>query len=245
MPQYGFGPGSLYGIPSAAGATPFRFGAIQEFTLDVSATVKELFGQNQFALLAQRGTMKVTGKAKNAQITASLFNAIFFGQTSVTGVTNVSTDETGTVPATTTYTIQVANHTAFVADLGVTYSNTGVALTKVASLAAIGQYTVDRTTGTYTFYSADALAAVKLNYSYTAVTGENVAVYNQLLGTTPTFQLVFDQTTDGKQITITFPKVTATKFAFGTKLEDFVIPEFDVSMFCDASGQIMTINTAE
>ena len=242
MPEYGFGPGSLYAVP-AGGGTPLRFGGIQDFSLDISATVKELFGQSQFPLLVQRGTMKVTGKAKAAQISAAAFNTVFFGQSVVIGGTTVSVDESGTVPATTTYTISVANHTTFVEDLGVTYAATGLPLTKVATISAIGQYSV--AAGIYTFYSGDASAAVKLNYTYTVAGGSSLAVTNQLIGTTPTFQMVFTQTTNGKTQTITFNQATSSKLSMATKLEDFTIPEFDVSFFADASGTLFTMTTSE
>lgn len=241
--QYGFGPGSLYGIPSG-GSTPFRFGAIQDFSMDIAASTKELFGQYQLPLLVQRGTMKPTGKAKAAQINAAVFNSIFFGQTTAnTGVMNTSVDESATIPSSTAYTVQAANHLTFVADLGVTYAATGLPFQLVTTVAAIGQYSVNTSTGTYTFYLGDSGVAIKINYTYTTTTGTILTINNQLLGTTPVFQLVFNQITNGNQTTLTFPCVTSNKFSFATKLEDFTIPEFDVSMFCNAAGQLCTIST--
>lgn len=74
-----------------------------------------------------------------------------------------SVAENGTIPNTPgPYTITVAHSATFVADVGVTKA--GVAMTKVASSPAAGQYSV--AAGVYTFNSADHSQAVVITYTY-------------------------------------------------------------------------------
>ncbi len=111
-------------------------------------------------------------------------------------------------------------------DEGVTYAATGLPLTKVASTPSLGQYSV--VSGLYTFAAADEGKAVLVTYTYTiSATGQKFTVANQLIGTTPTFQALFYTTFQGQAVTLQLNNCTSSKLSFGTKLEDFVIPEFD------------------
>lgn len=244
MSQFSFGAGSLYGTSTATGSTPVQFGALQEATFDFSATTKELFGSYQFALAVRRGTIKVTGKAKVGTINGALFNSLFFGQTGTTGQLLVANGETGTIPA-TPYQITVSGAATFVADLGVRFSATGLPLVKVTGTPITGQYAVSAG-GVYTFAAADTTLGVLISYSYTSATGgTKTTITNQLLGTTPIFSMVFNVIDNGKQMTYTFPKCTASKLSMGTKLEDFTLPEFDFHVFADDSGQVCIQSTVE
>lgn len=244
MSQFIFGAGSLWGTSTATGSTPIQFGALQEASFDFSATTKELFGGSQFALAVRRGTIKVTGKAKMGTINGAMFNSLFFGQNGSAGQVLVANGETASIPA-TPYAITVSNAAKFSEDLGVKYSLTGLPLTRVASAPTTGQYSVSNV-GVYTFAAADTLLSVAISYSYTSTTGgTTTAITNQLLGTTPVFSMTFNAIDNGKQVTYTFPKCTASKLSFGTKLEDFVIPEFDFHVFADDSGQVCIQSTVE
>lgn len=243
--MYSFGSGVLYGVPSAANSTPARFGGLQEVSLDFSFNVKELYGQYQFPLAIARGTGKVQAKAKQANIHSLMFNQIFFGQSLVTGETSVAVEEAGTVPSPTgPYTITVANSATFVADLGVTYTLTGLPLTCVATAPTTGQYSYSA--GVYTFAAADAGLGVKLNYSYTvAASGKKLVINNQLLGQSPFFQAAFTTVYNSKRCSFILNKCISNKLTFATKLEDFVIPEFDFSCFADDGGVIGTLSFDE
>ena len=61
-----FGSGVLIGTPS--GGTPINFGLAQEVSLNIAATTKALYGQNNFPVAIGQGTRKMTGKAKLARI---------------------------------------------------------------------------------------------------------------------------------------------------------------------------------
>ncbi len=243
--MYSFGSGVLLGTRTdIANATPVNFGLVQEVTIEETATVKELHGQVQRPLAIARGTIKTTGKAKVARISGMAFANLFYGVAPLPGQFATSFAEAGTVAATTPFTVTVANAASFVDDDGVLYATTGLPLTKVASAPASGQYSV--VLGVYTFNSADAGKAILANYTYTVSgTGQKFTVANQLLGTTPTFQALFYTTFQGQAISLKLNNCTTSKLSFHTKLEDFVLPEFDFSCFADASGNVMTWSFAE
>ncbi len=242
--MYSFGSGSLVGVNSAANSTPVRFGGIQDVSIDFTFNVKELHGQSQFPLAVARGTGKISGKAKMATINGRTFNDLFFGQTLSTGNTLAAFDESGTIPA-TPYQITVANGATFQTDLGVTDATTGLPLQKVASSPTTGQYSVG-TGGVYTFAAADTTKAVRISYTYTSASaGKQIAITNQILGTTPLFQAVFSTTYLSKAATFTLNRCTSSKLTFATKLEDFVIPEMDFAAFADDSGAIGNLSFAE
>ncbi len=238
--MYSFGSGVLIGtrtdIPNA---TPVNFGLVQEVTIDESATVKELYGQFQRPVAIARGTIKTTGKAKAAQISGLAFASLYYGVTPMAGQLMTAFGEAAAVPSASTYTRAVANAAGFVDDLGVLNAATGLPFVKVASAPAAGQYSV--AAGTYTFAAADAGKAVLITYTYTlAGSGQRFTVTNQLLGTTPTFACQFYTTFQGQAVNVRFANCTSSKLGFSTKLEDFVMPEFDFSVFADASGNVAT-----
>jgi hypothetical protein len=245
MTQYAFGVGALIALRTdTATATPAQFGTLQEVQLDLSFTIKELTGQFQAPAALARGGLKITGKAKAARISASNFNNIFFGQTLSTGNTLTQLNEVGTVGA-SPHTVQVGNHTTFVADLGVAYAATGTMLTLVASTPAVGQYTVNSGTGTYTFNAGDAGAALLFTYSYTTTAGASLSLSNLLMGSGPTFSLVLNEQYQGKLLNLQLNSVIAPKLSLAFKNEDFLIPEFDFQASADAAGNIGNIWLSE
>ncbi len=140
--------------------------------------------------------------------------------------------------------MSVANAANFSADAGVLYAAAGLPLTKVESSPAAGQYSV--AAGVYTFAAADEGKAVLITYTYTiASSGQKFTIANQLVGTTPTFQALFYTTFQNQAVTLQLNNCTSSKLSFSTKLEDFVIPEFDFSCFADAGGNVMTWSFAE
>lgn len=248
MAQYAFGSGALWGTASVTNPTPSRFGGLQDVSIDFAATVKELYGQYEFPLTVARGTVKVTGKAKFAQMQGRLMNDLFFGGTSAAGQINVSDNEAWAIP-TTPYQVTVANSTTWTVDLGVRYSVTGIPLTRVASAPTLGQYSC--AAGVYTFASADTGAAVLISYEFTvATTGQTITVNNQLLGVAPLFSPVLKQqytnpAGTSQQLTLSMTAATSSKLSLATKLEDFMQPELDFSCFCNAANVLCTMSFAE
>ena len=243
--MYSFGSGVLFGTRTdIANATPVNFGLVQEVTIEETANIKELTGQYQRPVAVARGTIKTTGKAKVARISGLAFANLFYGVAPAQGQLGTSFAEAGAVPASSPYAVSVTNASTWVKDLGVLYAATGLPLIQVASTPAAGQYSVSA--GIYSFASADSGKAVLVSYNYTlAATGQQFTVINQLLGTTPTFQANFYTTFQGQAISLKLNNCTSNKLSFQTKLEDFVMPEFDFSCFADASGNVMTWSFAE
>jgi hypothetical protein len=242
MAQYKFGTGNLYAIGTGANPTPIQFGALQDVSIDVQFSNKELYGQNIFALAVGRAQGKVTGKAKFAQVNGLLYNSIFFGGTLSTGQTKLVNGEAGTVA---TAAITVANSATFVQDFGVVYTSTGLPLTRVASAPTIGQYS-GPVAGVYTFNASDNAAAMLISYSYTvAATGTSLVLNNQLQGVAPTIQIAFNTLYNGKNALITLPSCISTKLMMPSKMADWNIDEFDFDAFAAPNGNVMNIFLSE
>ena len=236
-----FGSGVLIGTP--AGGTPINFGLVQEVSLNMATTTKALYGQYNFPVAIGSGTKKLTGKAKMARISGQALGSLFFGLTPQAGTTMT---QFGEAPGTTTPTsYTVANATHFVADQGVVYASSALPLKQVASGPTTGQYSVNASTGTYTFAAGDSGNQVLVSYTYfNAASGESVAVSSQLIGPSITFSanLFAADPGTGKQFSVLLYNCVAEKLSFGTKVEDFVIPELDFQCFANAAGQVCQFN---
>ena len=244
MAIFQFGSGVLLGARTdIAGATPVNFGLVQEVHLDLSFTTKELYGQNQFAVAIGRGTAKMTGKAKMAQISGLAFNNLFFGAALSSSYTASSLGEAASVPANSPYTVTVAHEGSFIADYGVVFAATGLPLSLVASSPGAGQYSVSA--GVYTFNAADAGKAVLISYIYTATGGQKIPLVNQPVGTTPTFSAQLFTSFQGKTATVSLYNCVSSKLAYATKLEDFTVPELDFAIFANASGNVLDWSFSE
>jgi hypothetical protein len=234
-----FGSGVLIGTP--AGGSPINFGLAQEVTLNVQTNTKALYGQYNFPVAIGSGTKKMAGKAKLARISGQALGSLFFGMTPSVGVVQTQFGETTTVV--TPYTYTTTYHATFVADQGVVYASSSLPLKQVASNPSQGQYSVSA--GVYTFSSADASQNVLISYTYTnATSGESIAVNSQLIGPSITFSanLFASDPGTGKQFSVLLYNCVAEKLSFGTKLEDFLIPELDFQCFANSAGQVCQFN---
>jgi hypothetical protein len=245
MPQFSFGSGSLFGINTDTPAQAVKFGALQDVDLEFTFTTKELSSGYQFPVAVGRGKSKITGKAKIGQFRADVMNYLFFGVAAATGQIKTAIDETGTIPAPAgPYTITVANSATWTVDLGVFGVASGVPMVRVASSPTTGQYSVSA--GVYTFAAVDTGLAVTISYQYTAAaTGKLITISNQLLGLSPTFKVVLNNTFRSKDLTVTLNSCMSSKLTIPTKLEDFTISEFDFEAMADNSNVIGTISVAE
>lgn len=247
--MFSFGSGVLQGFRTdISNGTPINFGLIQEVNIDLGFDTKELYGQYQFPVAIARGKAKFSGKAKLARISGVAFGNLFFGITPVAGqVATAFAEGPNAIPA-TPFTITPSNAATFVDDLGVVNSATGVPFTKVASGPTAGQYSVNATTGVYTFASADNVSGISVLISYTytiAGTGEKIVMTNPLLGTTPTFQANLFTTFQSKAVSLKLLNCTSSKLTFPTKLDDFVMPDLEFQMYADAAGNVGTWSFGE
>jgi hypothetical protein len=240
MGQFVFGSGSVLAIPASSSATPTQFGTLQDVSIDFAFTNKELTGQYQFPVAVGRGPAKVTGKAKAASFSANFFNQAFFGITPSAGQTETQLNEAHSVPASTPYTVVIAppGSGTFLDDGGVVYA-TGALLQRVATPTVAGEYSVNTSTGTYTFYSGDASAAVLITYTYTvAAVGYSAVLANQLMGSAPIFKMVLTNTYNSNQLTLELYQVMSDKLSMGFKNTDWSVPEFDFSAFTNAANNL-------
>jgi hypothetical protein len=150
-PAFGFGSGVVWGTPlsdaygnTIANPTPLLLGTLQDVSVDFSSDVKELYGQAQIAQVIAAGKMKISGKAKWAQVNMATIASLFFGQSFTSATLSDYHDVTGlTVPASGAYYLNptAPNGGTWAADLGVRdiYGNQWA---KVASAPTGLQYTV-------------------------------------------------------------------------------------------------------
>ncbi|MGH8158368.1 MAG: hypothetical protein ACREPQ_09620 [Rhodanobacter sp.] len=239
-----FHTGTLWGKGSAANATPQSFGTLQNVSVDIAITTKELFGQLDYPVAVGQGSKKITGKASSANIQARLFNDIFFGGTLAAGETVGQTLEPGAIPMSTAYTVTVVNSATWIEDLEVKYASTGLPFVKVASAPTVGQYMV--AAGVYTFAVADAGVGVLISYSYTKSTaGQTLVASAQTVGAAPTFTLSLALGYNGATGYLKLFACTASKLTLATKLNDFVMPNFEFQAFANPAGQVLALSTSD
>lgn len=247
--QYSFGAGSLYGKSLVnTPATPVRFGALQDVSIDMQFNMKELFGSYQFPIALGRGTGKIMGKANFAQFNAQTFNDLFFGNANpATGSVRFAVQEAQTVTANI---VTATNNATFVADYGIVLASDQTLFTRVTSGPVGQQYSCNETTGVYTFNSSQANIAVLVSYSYNdASNGKKISLTNNLLGVSPQFSAVFTtqftRLNTTKKITLVLNACSSSKLTLATKLEDFVIPAFEFQAYSDDSNSVGSLSLEE
>jgi hypothetical protein len=246
MAVYAYGPGVCI-VTRTDTTTPLavNIGYAQELSLAVKGNTKKLYGQNQFPLVAARGTVGATGKIKAAALSGLAWNATFFGASFTAGYDNYYFNEVHTPSGTT----QAVTHaTGGIVDLGVTYAATGIPLQRVATVSAAGTYSVVQSTGAYTINAADEVA-LNFNYSnFSSASGQQLNVTNQLIGTNPTFQLDYWTNLNqpaAKPFAVRLFACVASDLTMASKLEDFIMPEISFDVFANAASQVMNFDFAE
>jgi hypothetical protein len=152
------------------------------------------------------------------------------------------------IPATPfTITPTVPNSGTFDADLGVTNSATGEPLTLVTGTPAAGEYA--QSAGVYTFSSADNVSGISviINFAYKVTSsqvGQFQIIQNNLIGTTPTFQLDYSTTLYGATYYIRLYRCVGSKVQLQHKTTDYAMPEYDFEFFANASQEIGIVSLA-
>ena len=248
-----FGSGVLWATPqqdafgnAIANPTPFQFGILQDVALDGSFDEKLLYGPNGLPVDAGRGKGKFGLKAKFANINFLPFSMLFFGQQTTPGLITSVQDQVGHTAAAAVAIVPPAGNTFF-ANLGVRADANGTAMIRVATAPAAGQYTTDGN-GNYVFSAADIAAnrTVYIDYqTMNATAGQIMTINNLPMGLTPTFSVAYSMQRNGKVLTLTFPRVTASKLAMSSKQEDFMIPELDMSVLANDAGLVAVWSASE
>ena len=257
MTQTAFGAGALWGNrtdTTGSGIGPDQFGILQDVSIDFNFEEKPLYGAYEFPVDIGRGKGKITGKAKFAEFSAAVYGDLFFGQTATAGMTTVAENEAATIPASTPWTVTVVNAATYVDDLGVSYAsgaNAGTRFTRVTTPTTAGQYSVNLTTGVYTFDTADSSAAVNISYLYTnATTGKTITITNQLMGVAPVFKATFYTVRTNvngvtTNMSLVLNRCMSSQLTFASRNDDFEIPDFTFSAFADGSNTVGTLSLTE
>lgn len=253
MTQYNFATGTLIAKRTdVVNTPPYMFGVLQDISLDFDQKLESLLGQYKVAVGLGDGELKITGKAKMARFQNTLIQNILTGVSNTTGLLEMPlTGESATIPAPSgPYTYQVTNHTLTpLEDFGVFYQSNGVQLTPVASGPTTGQYSFVASTGTYTFAAADASLAVWIYYTYTAASGLQTVYANQLMGSSPVFEIYFKNATPNfgvaKDFTLKLNACKSSKLSLPFSNQKYAIQEFDFQAMADASNNVFTLGSTE
>lgn len=242
-----FGVGKLIAVPTndATGAvianpTPVVLGTMQDISLDLSVEMKTLYGAKRYPIAVGQGKGKTEIKAKYADIDGGILGSLFFGKTASTGIKAAVFDAVSTIPSTPfQVTIAPPSSGTYVADLGVMFSATGVQLSRVASAPATGQYSVNTGTGVYTFAAADTGKSVAISYEYSAASGGSIyQMTNDVMGYTPSFSILLQNTFDGKNLVVKLNRCVSGKLNVPLKNDDFALYDFEAEAFADAAGSL-------
>ena len=189
-----FSAGRAFMIGNSANPTPARALVPQSQSFDFKRKTESLFGEKQFAIEVGAGEMEITGKVEFGKVNARVYADILFGAGSTTGSYKEADAEAGTVPASSTYVITVANATTFLIDLGVVNADTGAIYSRVASGSEVAGASYSVVTsgankGKYTFAVGDASANMRISYAYSVgASGETLVMTNPTQGPTGRFQ---------------------------------------------------------
>lgn len=249
--EFGFGTGILTGIrtDNTGTNTPIRFGAFQGVNVEFSGDIKELYAMGQYPLDTARGKVKLSGKAKVAQIRAKMYNELFFGQTLSTGQVKYAFNESTTLgTGAASYTVANSGSTPLT-DQGVFLaSDQATQLTPVSSSPGSGQYTFTAATGVYTFSTHSASLGMLFNYTYSVTTGYTISSVNPFMGDTPRFKATLFQKSphSSDQIVLVLYACVAARLTFPTSIDDYVISDLDFSANEDTgTGKVFDWSTAQ
>ena len=241
-----FGSGKLIAVPTnladgtaIANPTPVILGTMQDISLDLSVEMKSLYGSKRYPIAVGQGKGKTEIKAKYAEIDGGQLGSLFFGKAAAAGIKAAVFDSAGTIPATPfQLTVTPPSSGTFVSDLGVLFSTTGAQLKRVASAPIAGQYSVS-SGGVYTFASADTGKAVLISYEYSAATGGEVwTMTNDVMGQTPSFTMLLQNSYDGKSMVVKLNRCVSGKLSVPLKSDDFAIYDFEAEAFADSANSL-------
>lgn len=245
MPVLEFGTGLLYGTPNAGNLpvnpTPIRL-LLQEVAIEFKADLKKLWTQSQLPIATARGKIDVSGKAKIVNYDPDPINQLFWAQSIAAGIVLPVDRELRSIPAVSTFTITVTNGATFDQDNGVTFTtgnSAGAVLLKVASAPTTGQYTVNSTSGLYTFAAVDNSLGVAISYTYSNATrGKTITLTNQVMGFAPVCSIDCWANFRNKILGIRLNACTLGSWTYPSKLEDFWVSDVAFEANTDAADSL-------
>jgi hypothetical protein len=240
-----YGAGSIWAFRTdIANATPMKIADLEEGSVQWSGKLVKKYGQSRVPIAIARGEEEIKGKLKFASQQARILSDLFHGVPLKSGMLNTSNAE----PATAAASVVVQHASSFLFDNGVMNVNNAVPFQRVNSNPAVGQYSLNVATGTYTFSGADATALVPILISYgytdTTVAGQTLSVVNAQQGTQPAFQItmedVFNGPTGLQKKTLVLNYAIGTSYNESGKNGDFKSPELDFEAGDPGTGIIAT-----
>ena len=248
-----FGSGFFYAYPvgNSGGAftgQPVQLATLQDVDVTFDATIKELRGNLQFPDDTAISDKKITWKSGTGRFDIHAWNNMFFGDsvTSGNGGTNpgngVPVDrELQAIPATPgPYTVTVDNAANYLSDLGVLYASTGQPLAPVASGPTQGEYSVNTSTGVYTFAAADQAVDVLISYRYKVATGNLVKIASHVQGWGPYFGMLlsepYQELTAGVPNYLELYQCKCNKLTMPLKRADYLISDLEGEAYSNAAG---------
>jgi hypothetical protein len=236
---------TLGNIPTLA--TNQQLITLQDFTIDIDATLKDLRGQFQFPDDVATADRKIAWKSGSGRMDIDAYNNVIFGESAITtGGEDVNVNEAHSIPGSTPFTITVTNSATYVKDEGVIYTSgtaaqNGQKLTNVSPAApSTGQYSVSA--GVYTFAAADAGLGVKISYISTITSGRSLLVQNHTQGWGPQLEIYaanpYQEFTAGVPNYVHLYACKVTKTGFPLKRADHLIIPIEGESYADSAGRV-------
>jgi len=245
-----FAAGRWVGINNVSIPTPTRPLLPQDMSVTFKRTTKSIFGENQNAAAIASGEMTVTGKVSFGTTNPRILSDLLFSASTSTSLTTEYDNEVGTL---TSHAYTVLNPGTGIVNWGVVNTANGVRYVRVAagSETAGVSYSLNASTGTYTFASAETGTTFKFSYTSTASSGgETVALANIPMGSAGDFTAVYcfpwyNASNVQEQDILTLNSCTLSSHGISTKMADFGKPDLDFEAGCDANDNLGSFSFAE
>lgn len=153
--------------------TPIHVALVSGSTFDLKEEYADLRGEGPDILDRFRTARTLSGKLTISEFSVGLLGAATGGVT-VSAGTKLGASHSAVIP-TTPFQITVTNGATFADDMGVINLTDGKQMTRGATASATNVYSVNTTTGVYTFNTADAGDSVLIMYRYTAASQDQTA----------------------------------------------------------------------
>ena len=226
----------VYLKPSTANPTPRRIGVLQDISIEIKRDIKELFGENKFAEDAASGNESISGKYKSGEMDPSWITEAFLDADRTTGMLLFARAELHTVTAGTT---TVTHAVDFSEDYGVINPLTNQAYRRVATTPAAGEYSVNESTGVYTFNASENATSVGHTYLYEVTTGETYTVNNSAAGDSVYCSIfLYKNSRAGTPFGLRLANATFESASFGFKLNEYTMPEGSFKGFANSAGKV-------
>lgn len=229
--------------------TPVHWGSLQDISIDIDVDMKTLYGSQRFPISVGQGKGKIEIKAKYGEISGAILGGMQFGKAGTSGVRAGVFDFAVTIPKAEganppaqQFIVEPPLSGTFVADMGVLDSATGESLQRVAPAEgkspAPGEYTV--VNGTYKVAPAAQERTLLVSYEYRANSskGQVFRLTNDVMGTTPSFTLMLQNSFDGQNLVMRLNRVVSSKLSLPFKNDDYSVYDLNAQAFADAAGEI-------